>query len=136
MEVWAEWTVIEMKKRKAPQTLKEKFDNFFDSYCRLVPLGKQVKMFIPDTENNRVMMGEFQNYLQQRASYEGWQYKVENFQVVYSSKITKLNNEIWLANPYQENIGWEKVAKEPGVFIKLDQKGADRVRTLLEIIDN
>lgn len=54
----------------APNQAKEIFDGFFDKYCSALRRGVEAKIFMGDTEQNRTVMGEFRNYLQQRAAFE------------------------------------------------------------------
>ena len=122
-------------KKQPPIVIKRLFDKLFDTYCPQLTRGITTKMFVPDTEANRIILGEFENYLQQRATYEGWEYKTGNFQVVYSDKISGMNNEVRLANPYGENVGLEEIDRERGLFKRLNQKRADKIRDILDIID-
>lgn len=124
------------KNEIAPVLLKRAFDKLFDNYCSGLKKGIEVKLFVSDNENNRVLLEEFKkNYLRQRADHEGWTYVPGNFEVFYSNQISPLNNEVRLYNPHQENVGLEKLNGHKEVlFRKLEQGRADEIRDVLDLV--
>ncbi|MBS3070814.1 hypothetical protein J4407_00750 [Candidatus Pacearchaeota archaeon] len=122
-----------MDRKKAPRKLKQCFDKIFEDYCQSIKGGTAITMFAPDNEISRLVLKEFGNYLEQRANFENWEYKPENFQVVYSNQISDLNNEVRLYNPNEKNVGYEML---PGseVLLRLPQERADRIRDTLDWI--
>ena len=122
-----------MVRKKAPRKLKQCFDKIFEDYCQSIKGGTAITMFAPDNEISRLVLKEFGNYLEQRANFENWEYKPENFQVVYSNQISDLNNEVRLYNPNEKNVGYEML---PGseVLLRLPQERADRIRDTLDWI--
>ena len=120
---------------RAPMALRELFDGIFDRYCYRLQTGISTTAFVQDTESNRAIYGEFENYLQQRAAHEGWEYEPESFQVIYSDQISDLNNEVRLCNPRGENIVFEQINEEGDEsFKRASPKRAREVRDLLDLI--
>ncbi|MBS3080784.1 hypothetical protein J4221_04900 [Candidatus Pacearchaeota archaeon] len=118
--------------------LKSMFDNFFDRYCTTLQRGVSTRIFMEDTKTNRVMMGEFRNYLEQRAQVEGWNYKPENFKVTYYPKPIFPPPESFMANPLSdkpnEPVTFQRMDSSD-VFIRLSQDNSRKLRNgLLHLV--
>lgn len=126
------------EKQKAVEWLSGQFDKIFNKYCTNLRAGIPITMFTEDTEDNRLLMEEFRNnYLSQRAALEGWEYKPENFKIVYTNETEKLTyNPTIFFNPKEQNLGFEEVGGKSGLFVKLKQKISDRIRNNLQAILN
>ena len=119
---------------KAYIWLKKQFDKTFSTYCTQLRAGVPTKIFIADTSDNRLIMGEFRdNYLPQRAAFEGWEYKPENLQIIYTDNTDKLPDKpIILLDPKDRNLGFEEVDKRSDMVRRLKQKDSDRIRDNLQ----
>lgn len=111
--------------------LKEQFNMIFYRYCTQLRMGVPTKMFVADTSDNRLLLKEYGRYLEQRAEFEGWEYKSENFQVIYSNEIP-VEGRVVLYNPEDENLGFREVDSKTGLLQRLTQKEADKLRDIMQ----
>ena len=121
---------------ESTEWLMEQFDRVFDRYCTQLRFGTPTKMFTEDTPDNRLLMEEFRdNYLPQRANFEGWKYKPESFQIVYVSEADKFtHNPTIFYDPREKNLGFEEVDSRSGYLKRLQQQEANRRRNNLQAI--
>jgi len=127
--------VMVKKEIHAPFALRESFDRMFERYCQPLTKGVVTRAFVPDTELNRTLLGEFENYLQQRAAHEGWEYEPGSFQVTYSDQISSLNREVRLCNPEGENVVFEQISEERGeLFKRASSKRSREIRDKLDLL--
>ncbi len=111
--------------------LKEQFNMMFYRYCTQLRVGIPTKIFVGDTQDNRLLMQEFENYLEQRAEFEGWGYKPGNFQVIYSNEIPVEERTV-LYDPEDKNLGFREVDSKTGLLQRLTQKDADKLRDIMK----
>lgn len=119
------------EQRDAFEWLKEKFNIIFYRYCTQLRMGVPTKMFVADTPDNKLLLKEYGRYLEQRAEFEGWEYKSENFQVIYSNEIP-VEGRVVLYNPEDENLGFREVDSKTGLLQRLTQKEADKLRDIMQ----
>ncbi len=112
------------------RTMKERFDRFFDLYCTPLVNNTEVRLFMNDNESNRVLMEEFRRYAEQRASYEGWGYQSDKFQVTYiPAKEMPTRRRTFMANSLHENVAFEEI--KPNLYLRAEKRDADDLRDRL-----
>ncbi|GEM_PF-3190160 len=121
---------------EATEWLWGQFDRIFDRYCTQLRLGIPTKILTEDTPDNRLLLEEFRNnYLRQRAEFEGWEYVPKSFQIVYVSETDKLtHNTTLFYNPHKQNLGFEEVDRQRGFLRRLQQRDANQIIANLQTI--
>src|SRR3989344_6744254 len=112
------------------KSLKRKFDKFFELYCTPLTRGVEVRLFMQDNNPNKILIGEFGEYIKQRADYEGWRYESKKFQVTYvpADKLPS-RRKTFIANPLEKNIAFEEIRSS--LYIRVDKEDADDLRNRL-----
>lgn len=116
----------EKNNEKAFSLLREEFDRIFSQYCPLLRIGVPIKIFVEDNPENRLLMDEFRNYIEQRAKFEGWNYDSKALQIIYDDAGRLPKDRVALYNPRKENRGFRVL--DNGFVHKISQKDADRIR--------